>query len=123
MASVQEIIDARAPKFSAYPNLGALVVQADEETGAQFTGNTRNKAVALLTLHWLAMAERDSNGLSASGAISREKEGAVEREYLNDFMMIGARPDLSATAWGLELLRLRKENIFGPGTRFSTFGG
>lgn len=119
MSSVQSYIDTRAARYSADARLPELQAQAELEVGTVF-GSLRYKAVALLMLHWLTMDDRDSGGLGVGGAISMEREGSLQRQYLLDFSVTKQNPDLAQTKWGLEYVQLKKSCIIKPMTRFCT---
>lgn len=124
MIPVTTYIATRAPSYSADPRVPAMILQSEAETGTAF-GELRNAAIALLVLHWLAMDDRAGGGggstsNSVGGTIKREREGSLEREYMVDFSLTKAFPDLSQTRWGMELIELRKKCILTPYNRFVT---
>jgi hypothetical protein len=92
--------------------------QATAETGTCF-GTLRNKAIALLMLHWLYLDDRDSGNQGVGGTVKREREGMLEKEYMIDFSLTSRYPDLSQTRWGMELIRLRKQCLMLPRNRFT----
>lgn len=109
--SALDIITLRAPDFAADPNIDDFIAEAEKETGTVY-GDLRDKAVALLVMHWLEMRDRGGT----SGMIKSEREGDLSRSY----GLSGQTTDdyLSQTAWGLELLDLRRATIFRYGNRF-----
>ena len=114
-------IDTRAPHYNGDARLTSAIEQATAETGENaFPGVLRNKAIFLLVVHWLTLADRDTTNSGNSGSIKREKEGKLEREYLIDFTFTKRYPMLSQTTWGLELVALRRSTIFAPRTRHTT---
>lgn len=110
----QQIITIRALAFASDSRLDDMVTMAGEQTGTVF-GDQRNTAIALLVMHWLALEQISSSG--QSGMIISEKEGDLSRSYgFTSNVKIGDA-DLGQTRWGIELLRMRKSNIFGPRDR------
>lgn len=118
--TVDNYLAARSPSSTSNPQIIPLKAQAELETSTIYKGDLRNKAVALLVLHWLALVVRDPDGgPGASGSLKREKEDRLEREYLVDFSITKDHPNLAQTRWGMELLALRKACIIGPRNRYS----
>jgi len=118
--TTQQYIDSRAAAYSADARLSSLIEQAELETGPVFQGDLRNKAIALLVLHWLYVDDRSAGSTGGVvGTLKREREGSLEREYMIDFSVTARDPDLSQSKWGLELRQLRKSCIFAPMTRMS----
>lgn len=104
----QQIVEARAPEFEGYPRLASLIALAEQQTGQDW-GNSRNMAVALLVLHWITMSTR----AGAPGPVTSETEGQLSRSY----GWSGEYGALASTAWGLELMGLRKQTFVGFGNR------
>ena len=121
MITIQNYIDTRAPSYSSDSRITAMTAQATLETGEVFIGDLRNKAIALLILHWLFIDDRDNGLQGVGGTVKREKEGMLEREYMLDFSVTRKWPDLSQSRWGLELIRLRRSTIMNPRNRFTTY--
>jgi len=119
MPTPLEYVQARAPAFALKANITTLLSQAELETGDNYCGSEdmHNKAVALLTCHWLAMAERDLSGTGPSGTITSEKEGDLARSFGN---MLGENNNsfLSQTSWGCELIQLQNSTMILPTNRF-----
>ncbi len=99
-----EILILRAPCYKETAQVVGLIELAEAETGPAAYGDLRPTAVALLTLHWLALQERGKTG--ASGVITSETEGDLSRSYATPTAEVS---DLSATIWGQELERLGKK--------------
>ncbi len=107
------------PCRKASASISALLTIAEGQTGEAYGAN-RNTAVALLTLHWLALQERGRGG--AAGQITSETEGDLSRSYAATAAS-GSDAGLSSTSWGLELKRLRKASyVSGMKTRMDYFG-
>lgn len=106
----QEIVEARAPEYEGEPRIADLLELAEEETGSAY-GTLRNKAVALLVLHWLT---KDKRG-GASGPIQSESEGQLSRSYGSSSNVEGG--DLSSTSYGAELLNLRRGSFMAARNR------
>ena len=105
----QEIVEARAPEYEGQPRIADLLALAEEETGSAY-GTSRNKAVALLVLHWLTKEKRGG----ASGAITSESEGQLSRSYGS---ASDAGGDYSTTSYGAELLNLRRGSFISARNR------
>jgi hypothetical protein len=120
--TVMEIITALAPCYKASAAIYSLITLATEETGTSY-GVYRNKAIALLTLHWLALQERGRGG--ATGQITSETEGDLSRSYAATAVASGSSGEaLMATSWGQELKRLRKTaGMMGMRTKMDFYGG
>jgi hypothetical protein len=116
----EQIIEMRSSAYGADDRVADLVTLAGENTGLYAYGNQRNQAIALLVLHWLTRNDKDGIGNSSPGALQMEREGSLQRQWLVDFSLTKAQPDQSQTAWGMELLGLRKSCVFGPRTRMTT---
>jgi len=99
-----QILLARAPCYQESARITSLIEIAETEIGADAYGDLRPNAVALLTLHWLALHERGKS--AAAGAISSESEGDLSRSYASPSETLS---DLSSTMWGQELESLGKK--------------
>lgn len=121
MPTVPQYIATRASIYSADARISDMIEQATLEIGEVFVGDLRNKAIALLILHWLFLDDRDSNNQGIGGTVKREREGMLEREYMLDFSLTKKYPDLSQTKWGLELIRLRRSSIMTARNRFTAY--
>jgi len=118
MPSVSEYITARAPGYLTYTALSELIAQATLETGDVYCGSDlRNKAIMLLTCHWIALDKRDGAGIGIAGNLSSEREGDLARSYGMQGVSKASDRDLGQTRWGLELLRLRRSCILSARTR------
>lgn len=119
MTALENLL-ALAPCYRASAAINILLTMAEAETGPLY-GNNRNKAVALLALHWMAIQERGRG--AAPGAITAEAEGDLSRSYAATATTSGSS-DLQSTSWGLMLLRLRKGSfVTGMRTRMDYYGG
>ena len=118
MPTAIQYIQTRAPSYVTDPNLTALIEQATLETGDVF-GSTdmRNKAIALLVCHWIALGKRDGSGVGITGNISSEAEGDLSRGFGMQGVSTAVDRDLGQTSWGLELIRFRRSRIMNPMTR------
>ena len=99
-----QILLARAPCYQESARITSLIELAETEIGPDAYGDLRSNAVALLTLHWLALSERGKSG--AAGAITSEAEGDLSRSYASPESPISS---LSSTMWGQELESLGKK--------------
>ena len=118
--TAEQIIAMRSSAYATDERVPGLVVLAEEKTNVYAYGDQTAEAVALLVLHWLTRSDQSSAGVSAPGALSMEREGSLQRQYLVDFSLTKSQPDLTQTGWGMELLGLRKTCIFSPRTRMTT---
>lgn len=119
ISTAQQIIEARAPQYIGDARLSDFIALATLRVGAAFA-EVKQYAIALRVLHMLAIADRGSVVTGAGGAVSREKEGQLERAYGGSSAASideGRYPDLSQTSWGRELIALQNENILGPRNR------
>lgn len=119
--SVLTYINTRAPHYAGDSRLSDFIAQATVETDALLSTDLTNKAIALLVLHWMTLADRDESNSGITGAVKREKEGKLEREYLQDYTLLRDHADFAQTTWGIELLRIRRSSIVGPMNRFTTW--
>jgi hypothetical protein len=118
MPTPLQYVTTRAASYLSEPALTDLLAQAELETASIYpNSDIRNKAVALLTCHWIALGKRDSAGLGISGNLTSESEGQLSRGYSMQGVSVSTDRDLGQTRWGLELIRLRKSAIFNPRTR------
>jgi len=101
-----QILLARAPCYQESARITSLIEIAETEIGADAYGDLRPNAVALLTLHWLALSERGKS--AAGGAITAESEGDLSRSYASPDSGSGSS-SLSSTVWGQELEALGKK--------------
>ena len=119
ISTAQGIIEARAPQYVGDARVSDFIALATLRTGNVF-GEVKQYAIALRVLHMLAVSDRGSSITGAGGAITREKEGQLERSYggsSSTSIDEGRFPDLSQTSWGRELIALQNENIIGPRNR------
>ena len=122
MPTPLEYMQIRASAFAALSNIQEYIDLAELEIGDEFCDdNMKNKAVFLLSAHWLALEERNNggSGIAAPGTISSEKEGQLSRSYgaiSSAEQNIDAY--LSQTLWGIELYNLQKSCIMLPRHRF-----
>jgi hypothetical protein len=117
MATVDEYIQAKSPWNPADSDMVLLISMAEEEIGDCY-GDLRNKAVALLTLHWKALKEREGNtGFGTTGSLKSEKEGDLSRSYGFAGSAEIRDPYMGQTTYGLELLTLEKQLFIKPRNR------
>lgn len=109
-----QIITIRAPSFASEPNVNDLIDEATKEV-SDCLCDLKNKGVALIVMHWLALSKRDPSGTS-SGTIKSEKEGDLARSYA-----VSNNENVDSyygqTTWGLEYLRLLNGKIMLPRNR------
>lgn len=108
--TAETTLDAIAPELASAPNKSAHLDLAEAQTSATAYGDSREYAVALLAAHSLTIASR--NGASG-GAVSSLQEGNLSISYSDAQGSIG----LSATSYGVELQRLRRQYIMTARTR------
>lgn len=106
-----QIIELRAPAFYTDSRLTDLISLAEDGLSSQAFGSRYNEAVALQVCHWL---EKENRG-GASGPVSMEKEGELQRGYAAS--LAGDPGDLITTGWGTELQALIKSSILKPMNR------
>jgi len=98
--TVTEIITTKNLAFAADSRLDDFITLAVSQTDSVFFSTDYNLAVALRTLHDMAMSKRGGEG----GAVESEREGQVWREYaVND-----THDDLGSTSYGQELKMLMR---------------
>lgn len=111
MATVLEIIEARAPEYVNMPNLNVFIELAENKTNESCMGANYNEAVALLAMHTIALSKRSNSGAAPGGGIASEKEGELSRSYSSSPSMTYTDSNLSQTSWGLELIQLTQATI------------
>ncbi len=118
MSTPLEIITIRAPAFALESNINDLIIEAELEvsTTEYNTSPLRNKAVALIVMHWIALNKRDSTGGTA-GAIKSEKEGDLSRSF-GTTDNGDTDPYYGQTTWGMEFLRFQAQCFIKPRNRF-----
>ena len=126
MPTAKEYMTLRAPTFASLANIDDWIAQAEIEVSESnyCDTNMRNKAIFLLTAHWLALNERnngDGSGIGVAGPVKSEKEGDLARSY----GMAGETgskyeidPYLAQTSWGVELHNLQLSCFMLPRTRY-----
>ena len=111
--SAQDILMALAPEcIPLSPRLVALLADSASQLDPAVFGPTMDRAVALLTLHSIALSKRGIDG--PAGPITSETEKTLSRSYAAPAQII---TDLDTTSWGLEFKRLRRSRILGMRTR------
>lgn len=105
-----QIVIARGSCVTETAQLHSLLDLAEARTDLEAYGANRSDAVALLVLHWMAVQDRGRAG--AAGPITAEAEGQLSRSY-GFLQNQSLPPHLSQTAWGLELIGLRRASIVG----------
>lgn len=118
-----QFIQVRAPSFATDSRINTMLDMASQEIGSEPSLNAmREKAKALLVMHWLTLEQR-GNGVSGSagaagGAITSETEGSLSRSYGSSGVALAERyPDLTLTAFGLELIGLYRKTIISVRNR------
>lgn len=109
MALNKPLFDKVAPEYSTMTvsELSILTTEAEKEVSEKCFGDKTEHAVALLVAHMLKIAERNGT----SGQITMEKVGRLERQYSDLEEVIDS---LQSTTYGLEFIRLRKQNVVTP---------
>lgn len=113
MASVLEIIEARAPEYLNHTSIDVFIELATNKTNESVMGINYNEAIALRTMHTLALSDRSKGGGSSpSGSIKSEKEGMLSRSYgSNSSNSSNSNSNLAQTSWGVELMDLQESSI------------
>ncbi len=115
MSTPLEIITVRAADFATDANIDFYITQATGRVSACF-GDLQNDAIALMTMHLMALDSRPGSG-NAVGNVKSEKEGDLSRSFgINDSG--DGDPYLSQTTWGLEYQRLMDTKFLLPRNRF-----
>ena len=127
--TIDQIIAARAPQFSADPRKAAFEELAKLQTSTNF-GDRYNLAVALRMCHWWALEQiaggsSTNSGLTMGGTVKSETEGGLSRSYGNagSGSTGTTNEDLSRTAFGVELLALIRSSFLKPRTRMMSTDG
>lgn len=100
------ILMARAPCYQDSAQIRALIAIADSQISPTDFGAQRNNAVALLSLHMLALQERGK--AAAGGAITSETEGGLSRSYAAPPSGQGFSDWYALTSYGQEFIALRR---------------
>jgi hypothetical protein len=106
--TAEATLDAIAPELASAANKSIHIDLAEAQTGDVY-GDRREYAVALLAAHSLTIAKRAGQG----GAVSSLQEDSLSISYGDAQGSIG----LSATSYGVELQRLRRQYIMAARTR------
>lgn len=101
-----QIVEARAPEFEGEARLTDLLVLAETRVASDW-GAVRGQVLALLVLHWLTLETRSGGG--APGPVISESEGQLSRSY----GWSGVYGFLATTAYGLEIMDMRKARYMG----------
>lgn len=117
MSTPLQIITLRAPAFALEANITGLISEATKEVGSEYCSDLKNKAIALLTMHWIALSKKDATG-NTTGSITSEKEGQLSRTYGGMSNSSGIDPYLALTSWGIELYNLQRKCFVLPRNRF-----
>lgn len=110
LADVKAYVALRSPDTVQDSRFDGLVSSAEKQLSECVFGDMWAIAGALMVLHWLTLDGRGGSG----GAIKKEKEGQLEREYMASTESMGY---WGGTSWGQELQQLKKNCVFGPRTR------
>jgi hypothetical protein len=119
MLSIEQIILSKSNgRYTmAKPYINDLIIQASDETGNSY-GKHRNKAIALLVMHWLTLEDNSSNTTGAVGQIVGQQEYglSITRAFSSssNSSQGGMFDDayLKQTQYGLELISLKRKCIF-----------
>jgi len=120
MSTPLEIITLRGPaSFASDPGINDLITEATLEVSETEynTDALRNKAIALIVMHWLALKTRDETGGTA-GVVKSEKEGDLASTSGASGSIDIGDPYYSQTSWGLEFIRLQNQSFMLPRNRF-----
>lgn len=99
-----------------------IVAMCEKEIGTEYiTTDLRNKAVALLAMHWLSLGQTSSGTITQVGQIASEKEGDLSRTYKFNSKTKFSDDFLSQTSYGIALMSLNRANFFKPRNRAFTW--
>lgn len=116
-----DIITLRAPQYSTDLRLSKFIELATMLTSDGF-GTLKDMAIALRVLHMLTMESlrggtSSNTGVAVGGIITSESEGQLSKSMAQNQLAMSRNSDLSATAYGLELMELVEMTFFKPRTR------
>lgn len=106
--SASSIFDTIAPGLAGDASKAAHIELAEAQTGKVY-GDQRDYAVALLAAHTLTQSQKGGT----AGAVKSFTEG----QFSIGFAVADGSGTLTATNYGTELLRLRRQCIIGARTR------
>jgi hypothetical protein len=119
MPTIQEYIEHRSSYDPLDPTVAALIAMAEVEIGHCYCNDDmRNKAIALLVMHWLVIQESGSQESGVTGSVKSQKEGDLAQSWGTNSNKTGD-PFLSQTSYGLELQMLNKQCFVLPRNRFT----
>jgi hypothetical protein len=123
-------ITLRAPQWATDPRLSSTPSLIDLATieAIAFTGDDKDKAIALFVMHWFALESQNGgnpgsgggtdSGYGHGGRVVSKSEGQLSISYSSGSGYYSSRyEDLAGTQYGLELLRMIKALAFKPRTR------
>lgn len=110
-----EIITIRAPDFAAEPNVNSYIGLATGKVCNCYGANV-NEAIALLTMHMMALDSRSSG--DAVGNLKSEKEGDLAKTFGKS--NTGDMPFYyTQTNWGVEYWQTVNSSFVLPRNRFT----
>lgn len=117
MPTASEILSAIAPRFDADANRAMFLQMAESRTSSTYYGENRSEAVALRAAHLLVVNEAaNASDGENMGPIASKSEGDLSVSYGKlDAGASGGDADLSSTAYGRQLIGLRRGS--GTGVR------
>lgn len=117
--TVAQYISVRSSFDPNDPDVQTLIAMAEEEVANNFCNETtRNKAVALVVMHWLSLPKDDSGNNSVTGSVKSEKEGRLSRTFgFHGKVDFTNNAYWSQTSYGLELLTLQNSCFIKPTNR------
>lgn len=105
---------AKFPQFSATSEAYYDLWKADAvaEVNAVIWGNFADRAVMLLTAHYLTrFPEASGSAALSTGVVASKSTGGMSVSYAQPAATSGQDADLSTTGYGIQFLRLRRQAI------------
>lgn len=119
--TVEQYLQAVAPGVASDASASVYIEMAEQRTNAQFYGEKRNQAVALLAAHIAFLFTGSAGSLGpgsgsseggSTGTILSKREGDLSVSYgsgaASSTGSSVSDSELAQTRWGLQLLALRK---------------
>ena len=117
MPTASEILSAIASRFDSSANRVLFLQMAESRTSSTHYGMNRSEAVALRAAHLLATNEEANTAYDVVGRIVSKREGDLSVSYGKLDAGSAVDSDLSSTAYGRQLLGLRRAS--GTGVQVS----
>lgn len=117
--SVSDYISAKSNFDPTNSDVKTLMAMAECEIDSNFCNDTlRNKAVALVVMHWLSLPVDSNGNNSVVGSVKSEKEGRLSRSFgFHGKVDFSNKAYWGQTGYGLELLSLQNSCFIKPMVR------